>query len=110
MARRRQLFEMTPSDPITGIKMSAFTLTDDETLRRVREAVDGKPKIGDLMPFPMRPSRGYVSLVSWMLSRLSRPSCFSPFLFVVLLRRSHRGYETCEAPRRPFPRTPGGDP
>ncbi|XP_066395227.1 uncharacterized protein [Miscanthus floridulus] len=62
MARRRRLFEMTPSDPIVGIKMSAFALTDDETLRRVREAVDGKPKLDDLMPFPMRPSRGHISL------------------------------------------------
>ena len=91
MARRRRLFEMTPSDPIAGIKMSAFALTDDETLCRVREAVDGKPKIGDLMPFPMRPSWGHISLVSWMSPRLSRPSCFSPFLSVVLLRRFHRG-------------------
>ena len=91
MARQRRLFEMTPSDPIAGIKMSAFALTDDETLRRVREAVDGKPKIDDLMPFPMRPSRGHISLVSWMLPRLSRPSCFLPFLSVVLLRRSRRG-------------------
>ena len=84
MARRRRLFEMTPGDSIVGVKMSAFALTDDETLRRVRETVDGKPKIDDLTPFPMRPSRGYVSLVSWMLSRLS------PFWSVVLLRRSHR--------------------
>ena len=80
MARRRRLFEMTPGDSIAGVKMSAFGLTDDEILRRVREAVDGKPRIDDLMPFPMRPSRGYVSLVSWMLPRLSPPSCFSPFL------------------------------
>ena len=90
MARRRRLFEMTPGDSIAGVKMSAFALTDDEILRRVREAVDGKPRIDDLMPFPMRPSRGYVSLVSWMLPRLSPPSCFFAF-FVVLLRRSHRG-------------------
>ncbi|XP_066323517.1 uncharacterized protein [Miscanthus floridulus] len=62
MARRRRLFEMTLRDPIADIKMSAFALTDDETLRRVREAVDGRPKIDDLMPFPMRPSRGYISL------------------------------------------------
>ncbi|XP_066337087.1 basal body protein 10-like [Miscanthus floridulus] len=36
MARRRRLFEMTPSDPVAGTKMSAFALTDDETLRRGR--------------------------------------------------------------------------
>ncbi|XP_066380358.1 uncharacterized protein [Miscanthus floridulus] len=43
--------------------MSAFALTDEETLRRVRETVDVKPKIEDLMPFPMRPSRGQTHLV-----------------------------------------------
>ena len=79
MARQRRLFEMTPSDPIEGIKMSAFALTDEEILRRVREVVDGKPKIDGLMPFPMRPSRGYISLVSWVLPRPSRPSCFLLF-------------------------------
>ena len=91
MARRRWLFEMTPSDPIAGIRMSAFALTNDETLRRVREAVDGKVKLDDLMPFPMCPSRGYISLVSWVLSRPSRPSCSLSFLSVALFRHSYRG-------------------
>ena len=91
MARRRRLFEMTPSDPIEGIKMSAFALSDDETLRRVREAVDGKTKIDSLMPFPMRPSRGYISLVSWVLPRPLRPSCSLPFSSIALFRRSCRG-------------------
>ena len=77
MARRRRLFEMTPGDSIAGVKMSAFGLTDDEILRRVREAVDGKPRIDDLMPFPMRPSRGYVSLISGV-SGSSRCSLQAP--------------------------------
>ena len=91
MARRRRLFEMTPSDPIKGIKMSALALTDEEILRRVREAVDGKLKIDGLMPFPMRPSRGYISLVSWVLPRPSRPSCLLLFSLVALFRRICRG-------------------
>ena len=91
MARRRHLFEMNPSDPIEGIRMSAFTLTDEEILRRVREAVDGKPKIDGLLPFPMRPSRGYISLVSWVLPRPSRPSCLLLFSPVALFRRFCRG-------------------
>ena len=91
MARRRRLFEMTPTDPIEGIKMSAFGLSNDETLRRVREAVDAKVKIDDLMPFPMRPSRGYIPLVSWVLPRPSRPSCSLSFLSVALFRHSCRG-------------------
>ena len=87
MARQRRLFEMDPSDPIEGIRMSAFALTDEEILRRVREAVDGKPKIDGLLPFPMRPSRGYISLVSWVLLRPSRPSClllFRPLPYFVV--------------------------
>ncbi|XP_066354583.1 uncharacterized protein [Miscanthus floridulus] len=44
MARRRRLFEMAPSDPIAGIRMSAFALTDDETLRRgIRDVRDSPP-------------------------------------------------------------------
>ena len=91
MARWRCLFEMTPSDPIEGIKMSAFAISNDETLCRVREAVDGKVKLDDLMPFPMCPSRGYISLVSWVLPRPSRPSCSLSFLSIALFRRSCRG-------------------
>jgi len=91
MARRWRLFEMTPRDSIEGIKMSAFALTDEEILRRVREAVDGKPKIDGLMPFPMRPSRGYISLVSWVLPRPSRPSCSLLFSPIALFRRFCRG-------------------
>ena len=91
MARRWRLFEMTPRDSIEGIKMSAFALTDEEILRRVREAVDGKPKIDGLMPFPMHPSWGYISLVSWVLPRPSRPSCSLLFSPVALFRRICRG-------------------
>ena len=64
MARRWRLFEMRPSEPIEGIRMSAVALSDDAVLRRVREAVDGKMKSGGLTHIVMRPSWGYLSLVS----------------------------------------------
>ena len=66
MARRRLLFEMSPDEPIDGIRMSAAALSDEEVLRRVREAVEGRLKISGLSPFPMRPLPGYLSLVSRM--------------------------------------------
>ncbi|XP_066308438.1 uncharacterized protein [Miscanthus floridulus] len=42
--------------------MSAVALSDEEILRRVRETVEGRLRIGGLTPFVMRPSRGYLSL------------------------------------------------
>ena len=42
MARRQRLFEMTPSEPIDGIRLSAVALSDEEILRRVRETVEGR--------------------------------------------------------------------
>ena len=56
MARRRRLFDMRPDEPIEGIRMSAAALSDEEVLRRVRETVDGKLKIGGLTPIVMCPS------------------------------------------------------
>ena len=56
MARQRRLFNMRPDEPIEGIRMSAAALSDEEVLRRVRETVDGKLKIGGLTPIVMRPS------------------------------------------------------
>ncbi|XP_066396533.1 uncharacterized protein [Miscanthus floridulus] len=38
--------------------MSAFALSDEKILRRVRETVDGKLRGGGLAPIMMRPSRG----------------------------------------------------
>ena len=64
MARRRRLFDMRPNEPIEGIRMSAAALSDEEILRRVRETMDGKLKSGGLTPIVMRPSWGYLSLVS----------------------------------------------
>ena len=75
MARRRRLFEMTPDEPIDGIRMSAVALSDEEILRRVRETVEARLRSSGLTPFPMRPSRGYLSLVSCALLRPPRPSC-----------------------------------
>ena len=56
MARRRRLFDMRLDEPIEGIRMSAAALFDEEVLRRVRETVDGKLKIGGLTPIMMHPS------------------------------------------------------
>ncbi|XP_066316101.1 uncharacterized protein [Miscanthus floridulus] len=53
---------MTPDEPIDGIWMSAASLSDEEVLRWVNEAVEGRQKIGGLSPFPMRPTPGYLSL------------------------------------------------
>ena len=64
MARWRRLFEMTPDELIDGIRMSAAPLSDEEVLRRVKEAVERRQKIGGLSPFPMRPRTGYLSLGS----------------------------------------------
>ena len=42
----------------------------------------GQQRISDLTLFPMRPSRGYISLVSCALLRPPRPSCFLCFSLI----------------------------
>ena len=64
MARRRRLFEMRPGEPNEGIQMSSSALSDEEILRQVGEAVEEKLRGGNLTPIAMRPSRGFLSLVS----------------------------------------------
>jgi len=92
MARRRRLFEMRPGEPIEGIRMSAAALSDDAVLRRVREAVDGKMKSGGLTHIVMRPSRGYLSLVSLAPLQPPRPPRSSSFFCLLThARRSRRG-------------------
>ena len=86
MARRRRLFEMTPDEPIDGIRMSIVALPDEEILRRVRETVEGRLRRSGLTPFRIRPSRGYISLVSCVLLRPSRPSRSLHFWSVPSLR------------------------
>ena len=54
MARRQRLFEMTPDEPIDGIRLSAVALSDEEILRRVRETVEARLRSSGLTPFPMR--------------------------------------------------------
>ena len=75
MARRWRLFDMTPDGLIKGVWMSTVALSDEEILRRVRETVEGRLRSSGLTPFPMRPSWGYISLVSHVLLRPSWPSC-----------------------------------
>ena len=64
MARRRRLFEMKPGEPIEGIRMSSSALSDEEIIRRVGETVEAKLRGGNLTPIAMRPSWGFLSLVS----------------------------------------------
>ena len=83
---------MRPNEPIEGIRMSAAALSDEEILRRVRETVYGKLKSGGLTPIIMRPSQGYLSLVSHAPLQPLRPPRSSPFsLFLTCVRRSCRG-------------------
>ena len=92
MARWRRLFDMRSNEPIEGIRMSAAALSDEEILRWVRETVDGKLKSGGLTHIVMRPSQGYLSLVShalWQPPRSPRSSPFSRLL--TCARRSRRG-------------------
>ena len=64
MARRRRLFEMKPGEPIEGTRMSSSALSEEEILRRVGETVEAKLRGSNLTPIAMRPSRGFLSLVS----------------------------------------------
>ena len=92
MARRRCLFDMRLDEPIEGIRISAAALSDEVVLRRVRETVDGKLKSGGLTHIIMRPSQGYLSLVSHAPWQPPRPPRSSPFSHsLTCARRSHRG-------------------
>ena len=84
MARRQRLFEMTLDEPIDGVRLSAVALSDEEILRRVRETVEGRLRSSGLTLFPMRPSRGYISLVSHASLRPPRPPCSLHFRSVPL--------------------------
>ena len=66
MARRQRLFEMRPGVPIEGTQMSSSALSEEEIIRRVGETVEAKVRGGNLTPIAMRPSRGFLSLVSRM--------------------------------------------
>ena len=79
LARRQCLFEMTSDEPIDGVRLSAIALSDEEILCWVRETVEGRLRSSGLTPFPMRPSRGYISLVRHVRLRPPRPSCFFMF-------------------------------
>ena len=64
MAQRWRLFEMRSGEPNEGIRMSSSALSDEEILRPVGETVEVKLRGGNLTPIAMRPSRGFLSLVS----------------------------------------------
>ena len=67
MAWWQWLFEMKPGEPIEGTRMSSSALSEEEILRRVGETVEAKLKGDNLTPIAMRPSRGFLSLVSHAL-------------------------------------------
>ena len=92
MARWRRLFEMKPGEPIEGTRMSSSALSDEEILRRVGETVEAKLRGGNLTPIAMRPSRGFLSLVSRAPLVASEPpqSPLTP-CFLMRVRRSYRG-------------------
>ena len=92
MARRWCLFEMRPGEPNEGIRMSSSALFDEEILRRVGEMVEAKLRGGNLTPIAMRPSRGFLSLVSHAPLVASEPpqSPLTP-CFLMRVRRSCRG-------------------
>ena len=55
---------MKPCEPIEGTRMSSSALSDEEILRRVGETIEVKLRGGNLTPIVMRPSQGFLSLVS----------------------------------------------
>ena len=71
---------MRPDNLIAGIRLSASALSDKEILCRVREVVDAKLQSGGLTTLAMRPSRGYLSLVSCVPLQPLSPLYFSSFL------------------------------
>ena len=83
MARQWRLFEMRPGEPNEGIRMSSSALFDEEILHRVGETVEAKLRGGNLTPITMRPSWGFLSLVS--RTPLQPPSLLHFSLFLVPL-------------------------
>jgi hypothetical protein len=70
--RRLRLSEMKAGVDLEGSRMSSTSLSADDLLRRVAGTV-GRLDASALSQPPMRPNRGYVSLVSVQSS-----SCFAP--------------------------------
>ena len=108
MARRQRLFEMTSGELIDSIRLSAVALFDEEILRWVRETVEGRQRSSDLTPFLMRPSWGYISLLSHASLRPPRPRCSLCFQFVPLFAFVvHAGDEDVRASPPPIPEDVG---
>ena len=113
MARRQRLFDMTPDEPIEGIRMSTVALSDEEILRQVREMVEGWLRSNDLTPITMRLSRGYLSLVSHVPLQPLRPPRSSPFpvpLFVFAIPSGDEGCASLTTARSRGRRAAGDEP
>ena len=89
------MFDMTPDEPIEGIRMSAVALSDEEILRQVRETMEGRLRSSGLTPFTMRPSWGYLSLVSHAPLQPPRPPCSLHFPIPSLAFAVPAGDEGC---------------
>lgn len=83
MARRLRLDQMTPRAPMEGVRMSDATLTVDDVMRRVRDTVGEGFIVADLYKVKMRPSQGYISLVS---RTVFPPFLYFPHVLSLLLR------------------------
>jgi hypothetical protein len=71
-ARRLWLDQMVLGSPLEGSQMSDATLSLDDIVRRVRDTVGPYFVVAGLDKVKMRPSRGYISLVSGVISSSSR--------------------------------------
>lgn len=93
MARWQCLFEMTPDEPIDGVRLSTIALSDEEILRRMRETVEGRLRISGLTLFLMRLSWGYISLVSHASLWPPRPpwSLLFSICSLICVYRSYKG-------------------
>jgi hypothetical protein len=80
MVRRLHLDKMEEGVPLEGCRMSDTSLTVIEVTRRVTYTVFTGFTLADLNRVKMRPTRGYISLVSTVIL-LVHPRFFMGFLF-----------------------------
>jgi hypothetical protein len=74
MARRLRLDQMEEGSPLEGYRMSNTSLTVIEVTRRVAYTVAAGFTMADLNRVQMRPTRGFISLVSLTTLHIHFPS------------------------------------